>query len=200
MCYKTIDTEPFERLIYEDLAESNFVMLKHREESVQASHINLVMAALGKFHALSSAVKDQQTEKFKAIISGMNDGAFASTNNSSTKPSIICTRSPIHSTMNNSLMKWKNCTLAISLKIFMLVLGMNWLNRHADVVCHADDWNNNLMFQLNENHKPLEVRILYKRLDMDHRCWIFCFSFSVVRRKKCVLNTYHSSLSEHLAR
>lgn len=51
-------------------------MLNHREESITGDHMNLVMSAFGKFHALSFAVRLHQPEVFKQLVSPMNDGAL----------------------------------------------------------------------------------------------------------------------------
>lgn len=55
-CYKTIDAEVDESLIFEDLKADHFEMFDRRQE-IGADHVRLIMNALGKYHALSFALR-----------------------------------------------------------------------------------------------------------------------------------------------
>lgn len=55
-CYKTIDAEVDETLIFQDLKADHFEMFDRRQE-IGADHVRLIMNALGKFHALSFALR-----------------------------------------------------------------------------------------------------------------------------------------------
>lgn len=48
-------------------------MIDHRTEPITTKHVELVLKALGKFHAISFALKDQQPKKFIAIASQMDE-------------------------------------------------------------------------------------------------------------------------------
>lgn len=71
--YTSVDAEPWEAVFLEDLKEGDFVMLNHRTEPLTAEHVKLVMRSLGKFHADSLALKNQQPDKFKALTSKLED-------------------------------------------------------------------------------------------------------------------------------
>lgn len=60
-------------MILEDLNARHFEVINHRQEILTFDHVSLVMKALGKFHALSFALRDQQPEKFKEITSSLNE-------------------------------------------------------------------------------------------------------------------------------
>lgn len=57
----------------EDLKAKNFLMIDRHTEAITPDHVRLVMQALGKFHAISYALKDQQPEKFKALTSNIDE-------------------------------------------------------------------------------------------------------------------------------
>lgn len=67
-CYSFMDDECHESLLLENLRESNFDMLDQRDEILTYDHAHLVMEILGKFHALSLALKDKSPEKFGKLI------------------------------------------------------------------------------------------------------------------------------------
>lgn len=75
-CYRTIDTELIESVFLEDLGEQMFRMVNFHAEDVTVPHIKLVMQVLGKFHATSLALKDQQPEKFQSLISNLDEIFF----------------------------------------------------------------------------------------------------------------------------
>lgn len=73
-CYKSLDDEPFECLFLQDVSERGYEMINKDDLTVE--HILLVMKALGKFHAISFALKDQQPEKFQDIVNGLREQHF----------------------------------------------------------------------------------------------------------------------------
>lgn len=72
-CYQTVDTEPNESVFLEDLSQRSFKMIDKSTEEVTADHVYMVMKLLGKFHAISFALKDQQPEKFEDLTSNMDE-------------------------------------------------------------------------------------------------------------------------------
>lgn len=102
ICYKSITTEPIETMFFEDMTQADFTMVD--KDEITSEHILLTMKALGKysnvesmvpcdfmqnnkrillfwigkFHAISLALKDQEPEKFAEILSGLNEIFFVS--------------------------------------------------------------------------------------------------------------------------
>lgn len=72
-CYRTLDIEPSESVFLEDLSERSFTMINKSTEVVTVEHANLVMQLLGKFHAISFALKDQNPEKFEELASILDE-------------------------------------------------------------------------------------------------------------------------------
>lgn len=70
-CYKTLLKAPFEAIFLEDLKEKNFAVFP-RKKTVTREHMNLVVKALAKKHAISFCLKDQKPE-FIENYKNMND-------------------------------------------------------------------------------------------------------------------------------
>ena len=60
-CYKSLTEDQNEALFMEDVKVTNFFMFD-RFQDVTFAHVSTVMKALGKFHAISLAMKDQNPE------------------------------------------------------------------------------------------------------------------------------------------
>lgn len=67
-CYYSSNKEFSECFFLEDLRNSHFTMLNHRTEAVTFDHVALAMKTLGKFHALSFALRDQHPQRFNFSI------------------------------------------------------------------------------------------------------------------------------------
>lgn len=72
-CYSIIEKELSESLFLEDLRVNQFEMLDHRKEDLTFEHVALVMKALGKLHAISFALRDQQPEIFAKLTSNLEE-------------------------------------------------------------------------------------------------------------------------------
>lgn len=55
-CYKTIDSDVDETVILEDLRRDRFEMFD-RMQVIRIEHVRLIMSALGKYHAISFALR-----------------------------------------------------------------------------------------------------------------------------------------------
>lgn len=209
-CFKTIDTEPFECLFLQDLAEKSFEMIDKNDLTVD--HILLVMKALGKFHAVSLALKDQDPQKFSEIVNGLHEQHFRPGNNSD-----------IANMFNNSAMTVIDAItddkdahlLEAVLKLYerdqydILIDCVNGnQNEPFSVVTHGDMWSNNSMFRNNNKNKPKKVSLIdwqmsrYASPILDITYYIFVSTTRELRghNYNVYLKTYHESLSNHLIR
>lgn len=211
ICYRTVDTAPYETLVLEDLGASGFVMVDKLHGSLTADNVNLVMAALGKFHAFSFALRDQQPEKLQAVAKELPE-LFLRFN-------------------DENMQKWMNSfgpavtaqaqsmgDDRITAKVEEMFSGdvMERIYEYVDgsrsepysVICHGDCWNNNTMFRLDENGKATELRLLdfqisrYASPVLDLVFYIFCNTHQELRDQHydSFLRVYHESLSKHLER
>lgn len=68
------DTDMDEHLLLEDLRPKGFEMIDYYQtEIIDFDQVSLVMKALGKFHAISFAVRDQHPNKFEKLTSVLTD-------------------------------------------------------------------------------------------------------------------------------
>lgn len=58
------------------MIEKNFSIINH--DDITCEHIIMVMKALGKFHALSFAMKDQEPKKFQKMVKKLHEVFFVS--------------------------------------------------------------------------------------------------------------------------
>lgn len=210
-CLKTVDTAPFECLILEDLSVDKFVMLDRIRELPTADHVNMVMRALAKWHAISFAIKDQEPVKFAEITENLKE---------------LMTTIDDENLGNYMEMRRLNvCKMAKEMGDHQLenkikkLFGKNILGEVVKlidgsraepytVICHGDCWNNNILFRLDEDRKPLELRLIdfqlarYASPTLDLLYYIFCNTQKVLRDQyyEEFLHVYHSTLSKHLHR
>lgn len=79
-CFGVIEKEFSESLFLEDLRLNDFEMMDFRRDDLTFEHFELVMKALGKLHAISFALRDQQPETFAKITSNLDENYFRNDN------------------------------------------------------------------------------------------------------------------------
>lgn len=72
-CYRTVDKDLEECILLEDLSVRGFSIVDRFTANITADHVYLIMKTLGKFHAISFALKDQQPEKFNEFASNLSE-------------------------------------------------------------------------------------------------------------------------------
>lgn len=209
-CYKTIDIEPIECLFLQDLTNRNFTMINKWDVTIE--HILLVMKALGKFHAISFALKDQEPEKFNGIVSGMKETIYRLGYNAAVVNGF---NSAAMNTIN-SITDDKDAHL---LEAVLRLYEQNQFDVILDcvngsegepysVLAHGDLWSNNTMFQCDEKNNPIKVCFIdwqicrYASPVLDIVYYIFCSTTRELRGRNynIYLKTYHESLSNHILR
>lgn len=152
-CYRTIDDDMSESLLIEDLRETNFVMIDHRTEEVSFEHASLVMATLGKFHALSFASKDQAPEKFNAFAAKMpeilfrQEDAYISKLLDGQRQRIAeC----LADTGDSALIAKINRVFVKPVENVAYGCVAGQAAEPYAVICHGDFWNNNILFKYDE--------------------------------------------------
>lgn len=211
ICYTVIDEEPYETLILEDLSVDNFIMLDRQKDEITADHVKLVMSSLGKFHALSFALKDQQPEKFKELTSQLDEVFYRLDNENMRK--FVSSFGPIvigHAEKIGDDAITEKIKKLFSVHVLEALAGLvdsNIAEPYA-VIGHSDCWTNNTLFKLDENHNPVEIRLLdfqisrYGSPVLDLVQYIFSNTQKELRDQHYddFLKVYHGSLSEHLQR
>lgn len=208
-CYRTIDVEPSECLFLEDLSVRDFSIIDRYTEDVTADHAHLVMKTLGKLHAISFALKDQQPEKFIELVSNLKE-VFVRKEVPAYRDFYNKLTEIILSALNES----DDAHLIAKLK---KLFERNGIDIAADcidpeatgsgsVISYGDAWQNNTMFRYDSARNPIEVCFLDWQVSrqsspvIDIVYFIFCCTTKELRDEHYddFLKSYHESLSDHI--
>ena len=173
-CYRTVDLNINEGLIFEDLCLRDFTTIDRRTEEVTVDHLRLVMQSLGKLHAISFALKDQQPEKFNELAMELNE-VFVRNDDAHlrecfTKQAQLAFDAVADSGDVHLLAKVKQLFEKDAIDVAADCLNLE-LTGPASVISHGDAWQNNTMFRYDANGKPNEI------------CFI---DWQTVRQGKCL--------------
>lgn len=208
-CYRTIDVEPNESLLLEDLSAKSFSMIDRHTEVITADHVKLVLQAMGKFHATSFAIKDQKPDKFKEITSSISEEIFLYEGHEAFKKYFgILQKKTMDAITGTELMKSYDKLIEKSFYDTIVACVIGESAEPYAIVCHGDCWSNNTLFKYDENGKPIEVCLIdwqitrYASPVTDILYYIFGCVGTELRQShyNIFLKTYHDSLSNHLKR
>lgn len=196
--------------MFHDLALEEFTMIDKSDVTVE--HVLLVMKALGKFHALSFAIKDQEPEKFSEMVSELDEMLFM--RGLSTKFS-----SYINFSATIALKCITDDKDAHLLKALLDLYEKNQYDQIAElcngnesepysVITHGDIWTNNTMFQYDEEEILRNICLIdfqtvrYGSPVLDLTFYLFTSTTRDLRGRyyNIYLKTYHESLSNLLSR
>ncbi|XP_031625367.1 uncharacterized protein LOC116342037 [Contarinia nasturtii] len=210
-CYFSTQDNMSESVFLEDLRRRGFEMFNHRKESITFDHVSLFMKALGKFHAISFALKDQQTEKFKHFTSFIPEQFWVNVQHD-IRDVFLSFMDRLTSVLEDEqrfdlLEKFKNATGEDSIAFLTGLLSMASKNPCA-VITHGDATINNTMFSKDNHGKPNEIQIFdwqcsrFSSPVLDLVIYLFCSATKELRDQHYdeFLKIYHNSLSDLLKR
>lgn len=208
-CYRTLDSDINECLLLEDLSERGFKIIDRRTEEVTADHVHLVMKTLGKFHAISFALKDQQPEKFKEITSNL-DEIFIVTGKEYLRDYFNKQAESVFNAVSDDdelLSKAKKFFERDAIDVAVECLDLK-LTGSGSVISHGDAWQNNTMFTYDNNGKPIAINFLDWQIArhaspiIDIVYYMFSCTTKELRDAHYdeFLKVYHNSLSTHVRR
>lgn len=209
-CLKTCVREYEEAIFMADLKQEGFEMFdRHKEQGLE--HFRLVVKTLGKLHALSFALRDQQPERFEPFRAMVE---------------LFTTRDD-----DASMEQWFQALVTRALETLdektepevyektRDALKVNFLDHIREltkgasaepyaVICHGDCWNNNVMFKHDEHDTPVDIRLLdwqicrYASPVLDLMYFLFTASTKAFRdaHYEDLLQLYHDTLSTFLRR
>lgn len=173
--------------------------------------MNLVMKTLGKYHAISFALKDQQPDKFKELSSDLKE-VFLRKDDKQIRDYILMQNESCLSLLSaeedaDVLAKVKKLFEEHPMDIAADCLDLEAIGSAA-IITHGDVWQNNILFKYDEDGKPTEICLLdwqVARLAspiIDLVYFMFLCTTKELRDAHYdnFLNIYHESLSEHIRR
>ena len=211
ICYRTVDEEPSECVLLEDLSVRDLHIIDRHTEEITADHVRLVMQVLGKFHAISFALKDQEPEKFKKLSSNL-DEVFIRRNDQFLRDYFLKQMESVINVLSSEedahlVAKAKKLFEKHPMDIAADCLEVE-LTGPATVISHGDAWQNNTMFRYDKNGKPIEICLLDWQISrhsspiIDIVYYMFCCTTKELRDAHYddFLKVYHESLSAHIQR
>lgn len=186
-------------------------MADQRNEAITANHVRLVMESLGKFHAISFALKDQHLDKFEELSSSLKVPVISREDESQRK---LLKKQSLY--LFDAMSGEEDAHLAAALKKLFTKepadIALDCLNLKligpATVISHGDAWQNNFMFRHDYNGKPTEVSFLDWQLSfcstpiIDLTFFLLCSTTKDVRDTHYdeFIDLYYEHLSSHIQR
>lgn len=140
-------------------------MIDHRTEPITFEHARLVLSALGKFHALSFALKDKGHAEFKEFAQNIPDVLFDE-NNDRVKGYFETFKPLIYGTLREDENELRQKLAGIfEPSVF------DAIKRCVDgpgaepyaVICHGDCWTNNILYKFDE-----AISLAITRISVSH--------------------------------
>ncbi|EAT46418.1 AAEL002373-PA [Aedes aegypti] len=206
-CYMAVcDAQKEEAIIaMEDLRRRNMNMW-NKLDPVNYEHVRMMMIQLGRFHAVSFALKEQRPDLFETFkVPDLMSKAMAE--NEMIKTLLSATMDRVIGVLNEQDHVARRKMQA--LKDNYMETVMHCCNGEKAepfaVLAHGDCWINNIMFTY-KNKKPMDLTLLdwqgarYVSPAIDLSYFFFCCTDEEFRRKHYdeMLRVYHNSLSELL--
>ncbi|KAG4080121.1 hypothetical protein HA402_008192 [Bradysia odoriphaga] len=210
--YRSVDDCFSECILLEDLSARGFQMIDRYTEDLTAEHVHLVMEYLGKFHAISFAMNDQQPETFKELTTDLTE-LYIRRDDQNTRQ--FCTSSmqialDVVSNENDSKLRFKLMKMLErdAIDVAYECVNADFADGATTVISHGDLWQNNTMFRHDVDKKPIEVCFLDWQLSrhsspiIDVVYYVFCCTTKELRDANYdnFLKIYHDSLSTHMHR
>lgn len=207
-CYHSVPIEFSECLLLEDLSVRGFRTIDRVNEKYTVEHVRLVMQVLGKFHAVSFALKDQQPDKFKELTSKLSE-RFIRFDDPFKRVFFNKHAQEIFKVLSN---EEDAHLLAKMRKLFerdAIDIAADCLNTElGSVIAHGDVHQNNIMFKYDVSGKPINISLVDWQVSrhsspiIDIVYFMFCCTTKELRDDHYddMLKLYHETLSDHIRR
>lgn len=179
-------------------------------QKITADHVFLVMECLGKFHAISLALKDKQPEKFQQITTDFDEVLIQENLNRSFFKQQTQVILEVLSDADDSHLLAKAEELVSEKDLLDIAIECleESVHESATAIAHGDSWQNNIMFKNDENGNPIDLCLLdwqgsrHSSPITDITYFLFSCTTKELRDDHYddFLKAYHTSLSNHLQR
>ncbi|XP_051158161.1 uncharacterized protein LOC127279683 [Leptopilina boulardi] len=190
-------------IIMEDLNSKGYMMKESK--LLDYSHATMAIRLLGKFHACSFALRDKRPEEFEHLRK-IEEPLFPAPEQLSDHFDALV--DVALESIKDEDEYYKESVRALKKNITQLINdacdGRN--SEPYATLNHGDMWTNNMLFKYNENHEPVDIRLLdyqlcrYGSPSLDLMYMLMTCCTPEMRRKHCsqLLNDYYDSLSNCL--
>lgn len=216
-CYAAECNEENAFLVMEDLSVAGFVVLS-RLKVMGLQELLLVMKELGRFHAFSLAMKNQDPDRFSKLKKSVSETMFSNSGyNKMTRDLVTFILTDVlemlkaHYLQSNSYLNKYERFVGDAKDRIMKLIYDDSTNEAYNVITHGDLWVNNLMFHYSpgaSGKEPDEMRFLdfqqtrYASPAVDIGRLLFVGTDRMTREahRHDLLRCYHDSLSETVSR
>lgn len=186
-------------------------MINPRNEPITFEHSRLFLSAIGKFHAISFAIKDQQPEKFKQLTELAYEHFWVDFENGMGRHyDYICSllKDCFEEEKRYDLLEKYNKALGDNVGATVKKLVSGTSAEPYAVICHGDMTSNNTMFSKNHQGMPVKIQLIDWQLSryaspvIDLVIFIFFSTTKQFRDQHYdeLLKIYHASLTDLLTR
>ncbi|XP_058821969.1 uncharacterized protein LOC131683732 [Topomyia yanbarensis] len=180
-----------------------------RLKGVNLPECILCMQTLGRFHALSLAMKDQQPDKFHFLVKNVEDTYYARVHKTwyenFQKVQISIAKDAVGQVyggteLEQKVHKFFNCDFYDKMVYWTHTRNQN------SVINHGDCWMPNFLFRYDDNGAPTSTKMLdyqlarYSSPALDISFFVYSCTSQALREAhyEDLLNAYHQSLSDML--
>lgn len=157
-CYFTQSDEYEETIFLEDLKEAGFDMIDQQTEPITIDHATLILSIIGKWHALSFALRDKQPGKFELIVGNLPEVFIDD------KRELLIHYFNELTALTYATIKEDEIDIRTKLENIFGKSYFHGTKRFVDgfaaepyaVICHGDFKTNNFMFKFDENRKATD--------------------------------------------
>ncbi|XP_059611132.1 uncharacterized protein LOC132258046 [Phlebotomus argentipes] len=176
-----------------------------RHDGLDFAHCSLILKALGKFHGVSLAMKDQEPEEFTELARKIEEiyytARFKSWLNGFVKSQVLVARDAVEKEYPETEVEEKVLKFTDN-DLFDLLTDITHTKSPLSVISHGDCWAPNILVKYETEKKiPVDVKIIdfqllrYSTLAMDLSFFIYACTSQDLREKHYddLLKIYHSS-------
>lgn len=192
----------------EDLSQYGYGSAS-RQEGVALPECILCMQTLGRFHALSLAMKDQQPDRFHQLVKNVEDTYYANVHkpwyNNFQKIQIEIAKDALSQEYGGTELEKKihdffNCDF------YDKMVYLTHTRNQNSVINHGDCWIPNFLFRYDDKGSPVSAKMIdfqlarYSSPALDISFFIYSCTNQTLREAhyEDLLKTYHESLSDML--
>lgn len=186
-------------------------MINPRNEPITYEHSRLFVSAIGKFHAISFAIKDQQPEKFKQLTELVYEHYWVDFEKGMGKTyDYVCglLKECLKEEKRYDLLEKYDKALGDNVRATVKKLVPGASAEPYAVICHGDMTSNNTMFSKNSQEKPVRIQLIDWQLSwyaspvIDLVIFMFFSTTKQFRDQHYdeLLKIYHASLTDLLTR
>ncbi|XP_055605910.1 uncharacterized protein LOC129754074 [Uranotaenia lowii] len=180
-----------------------------RRDGVGLAECILCMQTLGRFHALSLALKDQQPDKFHLLVKNVEETYYAQRlkpwYNNFIKVQIGIARDAIGQEYGGTELE-KKVEKFFDCDLYDKMVYLTHTRNQNSVINHGDCWMPNFLFRYDANGVPVAVKMIdfqlarYSSPALDISFFIYSCTTQELRdaHYKELLQAYHQSLTEML--